>query len=75
MSNRNAFTNLPAVLAADARAARFLLAPHEAPEDRAAASAEAVQLLDQAVRACIRAGRDDAAHLAADAQAALVGQG
>lgn len=75
MSSRNAFTNMPAVLAADARAARFLLAPREAPEDRAAVSAEAVQLLDQAVRACIRAGRDDAALQAAEAQAAMVGQG
>ncbi len=65
-------SNLDAVLAADARAARFLLAPHEAPEDRAAASAEAVELLDQAVRACIRAGRDDAALQVAEVQAALV---
>lgn len=66
-------SNLDAVLAADARAARFLLAPHEVQADQSAASAQAVALLDEAVRACIRAGRDDAAHLAADAQAALVG--
>ena len=66
-------SNLHAVLAADQRAARFLLAPHETPEDRAAASAQAIQLLDQAVRACIRAGRDDAALQVAEAQSVLVG--
>lgn len=73
MSHKHQFSNLDAVLAAEQRAARFLMPAHEDPEQRAKASAEAMRALDEAVRALIAADRTDAAMKAARLQAILVG--
>lgn len=51
----------PSVLAAEARAAQFLIPPHEAPEARAAALAEAYAQLLEASAKLFRADREDLA--------------
>lgn len=73
MIQKHDFSNMAAVLEADRRAARFLVPPADTPEDRAAANAEAMRALDQAVRALIAADRSDAALKAARLRAMLEG--
>jgi hypothetical protein len=73
------FSNIPALTAAMHRAAVNLVPPEhseavaDTPAQRAAEAREAILLLDQAMRACVRAGRMDAADLAGNAQATLAG--
>ncbi|MCM3565193.1 hypothetical protein [Hydrogenophaga intermedia] len=73
MSHKHEFSNLAAVIAADQRAAVHLVPAAETPEERAAASATAIALLDQAVRACIAAGRHDVAGGVVGAQQQMAG--
>lgn len=57
---------MDAVLDTAKRAAVFLLPPHEAEAERAAALANAAALVRQAVEQCVRSGRDDLARRALD---------
>lgn len=51
---------------ATTNAAVFLLAPHECPQARAAAMADASHMVRSAIRLLVKAGRDDLATTAQD---------
>jgi hypothetical protein len=55
---------LPRVIAAERRAAKFAIPPHETEAARAIAFKRAIELMEWAQAEFVRAGRDDAARAA-----------